>query len=708
MEHDEAAIGHGRAAQPTHAAPVAAPWLYRALRATGSSREARFFVLVVAAGICGGLGAIVLRSAMGWLQGWIFDAASDVLHAGREAGVLRRLFAPTLGCAAAGVVLWLTAHVRGGGGVATLMEAVSIRGGVVSALATIYRSIASVLAMAGGASVGREGPIIALSSAAASWLGQHGWLEQSRLRLLVACGAAAGFAAAYNTPVAGVLFVLEVIIGVFSAELLGPIALASVIGAVLARWSFFGGHPLYEVPVFELRSVFELPIYVVLGLVTAAGGALFLEALRGAERLFARVGTRPVRTALGGLIVGTIAALGLPEVYGNGYEATSEVLGGVIRPELLWLIFGAKILATSATVGSGVPGGVFTPTLLLGACLGGALGHGVHTLFPSVAQPGAYALVGMGAMLSATTHAPVLAVVFIFEVSQDYAILLPLLLSCSVATLWARRLRPRSIYAEELERRGIRWDITPEARVLEALRVRDVMHTRAATIDANAPVFEVFRVWLHHGAQPLFVLDRDERLLGVIDAAALSPWVEALCERLAAAEPAFPGAAQPRARTLARSIQPLRPEQTLLHASERLWQEQLEALPVVDPKANGRFRGALSRRHLLATLDSELLRRNVMLAKVRWRSDAGEVTDFFELPPGMRLEQLPLPRALVGKSLADAELGHERRLNVLAVIRHTPEGRTERFSPHADDPLIDGDVLVVLGSAEAIEALREP
>ncbi|GIW71895.1 MAG: hypothetical protein KatS3mg102_1437 [Planctomycetota bacterium] len=670
------------------------PLLHRLLVRLFSGEDTRFLIVVAIAGVLGGAGAIVLRFAMEWLQALAFGAHGDVLTVGEQAGRWRRLLAPLGGCALAGLVLWLTARWRGGGGVATLLEAVSIRHGEVHGLATIFKSSASVLAMAGGASVGREGPIIALSAAGACWLGRHAWLSEERLRVLVAAGAAAGFAAAYNTPVAATLFVLEVIIGAFAIEVLGPVALAAVIGAVLARWSLFGGSPLYDVPVFEFRSAWELPAYAVLGLAAAAAGSIFLEVLRAAERTLARLQHVALRTALGGAAVGALAAAGLPQVYGNGYEVTSQVLNGQVAASVLGLLFLAKLAATSATVGSGVPGGVFTPTLLLGATLGGALGHGVHTLFPGSGEAGAYALVGMGAMLSATTHAPVLSVVFILEVSQDYAILMPLLLACSLGTLAARRLRPKSVYAEELERRGIAWEGTPEQRVLTAIHARDIMRTQVSRVPPDRPVHELIETFIEEHVHAVYVCDEQGRLLSVVDFEAA---------KAALGAPELQGVAV--VADLGREVEPLRPEDSLVTASERLWRADMEELPVCD--AQRVLLGAVTRRDLLAAIDSELLRRNVMLAKVHWRDDAGTVTDYFELPAGLRLEQLAVPQALVGKTLAQAALGRQWGVNVLAIVRHRADGSTERFAPRAADRLASGDVLVVLASAEAIEQLRQ-
>ncbi|RME75032.1 MAG: CBS domain-containing protein, partial [Planctomycetota bacterium] len=320
-------------------------------------------------------------------------------------------------------------------------------------------------------------------------------------------------------------------------------------------------------------------------------------------------------------------------------------------------------------------------------------------------DPGAYALVGMGAMLSATTHAPVLAVVFIFEVSRDYAILLPLLLACSVSTLAARRLRRQSIYAEELGRRGIAWDQPPEGRVLESLRVGDVMRAlppggaaalppeagHVAVVGAGQSAAQALRRWEEGGGGSVYVVDAEGRLLGEI-----GPEEER--RAIGSGRWRTGGALE-----IARELEPLVPEQSLMSAIERLWHEEPEQLPVVD--ADGRLVGVLTRRDVLGVVDSELLRRNVLLAKVRWRSDAGSVTDFFELPSGYRLEQIPVPDRLVGKRLDEAGLGREHGAIVLAVLRRRSDGGLDRFVPRGADRFAPGDVLVVLGRQAALERL---
>ncbi len=676
-------------------AAVGPPVLQRLLRRLAPNEDTRFLILTAIAGLLGGLGAVGLRAAIAAVQRLFLGSGGDVLAAAAALPWWARLLAPAAAAAAGGFVVVIASRFAGGAGVAVIMESVSIKRGVVGLRAATLRALASAITIGGGGSVGREGPIVAFAAASSSWLGRSARLLEDRLRILVAAGAASGFAAAYDTPVAGTIFVLEIIVGSFAVEVVGPTALAAVIGTLVSR-AVGAGAPIYVAPHAQaMSSIAEVPAYILLGVGAAAGGALFLEALRGADRLFERFPLPlPARTALGGLAVGAIAAVGLPEVFGNGYETTDLILKNAILPSQLALLFAAKIVATAATVGSGAPGGVFTPTLLLGAALGSALGNGVDYFFPGSGPTAAYVLVGMGAMLAATTHAPLLSVVFVFEVSRDFAILLPLLLSCVVASIATRRLRARSVYEEELVRRGLTLEGTPEERAMRAIRVRDVMRTNVPLLPLSLPIQDVVRAFLTTRVGVLYIGDDQSRLVGAIDFQAAKGAIgRTELEGFVVAD------------DLAKPVPTLDPELSIVDANEALWHSEEDQLPVVD-SGSGRFLGIHTRRDLLGAIDREILRRNVLLAKVRWRADEGTVTDFFELPMGQRLEQVAVPPPLEGKTLAEADLRSNYGFNVLAVVRPRPEGGADRFAPRGEDRLAAGDVLVVISTREAVEQFR--
>jgi CIC family chloride channel protein len=420
-------------------------------------------VVLVALGAAGF--AIAFRAAIGFVFQRLYRAP-DVLTAFRNLPWLACLLVPALGGTLAGYVSHLASRLKGGGGVGQVMEAVVLGKLQISLRLTSLKAFGSWLAIVSGGSIGREGSIIQFGGGLGSAIG--GWLRlrESQLRTLVAAGSAAGFAAAYNTPLAAVLFVVEVVTGVIALDVVLPAIIAVPIATHVTRL-VIGGGPIYGLQTVSISpGAIALPL--LLGLLAGLAGPAFMALLARAEGWFALLPVpKPLRAGLGGLLVGAMA-LRLPELTGNGYEAINLILGGEMGIVLLVALLITKPFATSASVSSGSPGGVFTPALFIGASLGGALGH-VASFF--IAQPvtqlvPAFALLGMAAMTAATTHAPVMAAVMVFELTGDYAIVLPLLVTTATATLLSRRLRHDSIYTDELRRHGTAWDITLEGRRL--------------------------------------------------------------------------------------------------------------------------------------------------------------------------------------------------------------------------------------------------
>jgi chloride channel protein, CIC family len=367
---------------------------------------------------------------------------------------------PAAGCAiAAGMVAWAR---RGNQGVGGVMEAVALGRGRISFRASVGRAVASFAAVASGASLGREGPIIQVGAGTGDAIGRRLHLDEDDIRVLIAAGTAAGFAAAYGTPLAALLFVSEIVTGATSLRLLMPAALATVASTALSR-ALLGAAPLYGAHAYGVSAPGELVLFAVLGIAAGGVGAGFMVVLESAERALGRIPVSSLlRGGIGGALAGLIA-LGLPAVAGNGYEAINQILDVGGAAHLLLLLALGKTLATAFAVGGGAPGGVFTPGLFLGAVLGRLLGVAFAAAGASAA-PGAYALVGMAALCAATTHAPLMAAVLVFELSGDYGLALPLLAAAMIATAVSRRLRRDSLYTDELRRRRVAWHEAP-ARV---------------------------------------------------------------------------------------------------------------------------------------------------------------------------------------------------------------------------------------------------
>jgi CIC family chloride channel protein len=420
-------------------------------------------VLLVAVGAAAF--AIAFRSALGASIDAV-AGTSDVVSAMRRAPLWARLAIPALGGFCAGLLGLLVARSPGGRGVGDVMEAVVLGRVHLSMRVTLLKSFASFCAIVSGGSIGREGPLIQFGGAVGKFVSDRLRLSTSDARRLIAAGTAAGFAAAYNTPFAAVLFVLEVVTGVVVLEAILPALVATVVASALTR-AVVGQGPIYGQRSFQLQSPTELLAFAGLGVTAALGAQAFMRLLSAGEHWFER-GRLPLpwRPALGGLLAGLVVVF-LPDVAGNGYEPLNKLLDGRFAPAFVaWLLLG-KCFATTASVSSGSPGGIFTPTLFVGGALGVLYAHALGALGVRLGVPGGYALVGMAAATGATTHAPLMASVMAFELSGDYAIALPLVLATAVSTLVSRSLRRDSIYTSELRERGVGWQLTLEGRVLD-------------------------------------------------------------------------------------------------------------------------------------------------------------------------------------------------------------------------------------------------
>jgi chloride channel protein, CIC family len=427
----------------------------------GDSRGGRFALGVVGVALLAAAFAVAFRAALGFAMRAV-SGESDVVSAMSAAPVWARLLVPAAGALLAGLLGRAVARAPSGQGVGDVMEAVVLGRVHLSMRVTLLKSLASWLAIASGGSIGREGPLIQFGGAAGKWVSDRLGLSLDSARLLIGAGTAAGFAAAYNTPFAAVLFVLEVVLGVVALDAVLPVLVATVIAAAVTR-AVIGSGPIYGQRAFVLQSPLELGAFIGLGIVGALGAQVLMRLVSAGERFFRAALPLPWRTAVGGLLAGAVIAF-LPQVAGNGYEPLNALIDGRFTFGFVALMLVGKLLATTASVSSGAPGGVFTPTLLVGGGLGFLYASALAWLGVEVGPPGGYALVGMAAAIAASTHAPLMAAVMAFELSGDYAIALPLVLATAIATLVSRALRRESIYTAELAQRGVGWEVTLEGR----------------------------------------------------------------------------------------------------------------------------------------------------------------------------------------------------------------------------------------------------
>lgn len=416
--------------------------------------------LVLVALASGGF-AIVFRGTLSLVLAGVADA-KNVVDAMASADWWWRLVIPMLGALAAGALSLIIAKQRGGG-VGDVMEAVALGSVKLSMPVTLVKSAASWCAIVCGGSLGREGPLIQFGGAAGEEASKRLGLHAEDRRVLIAAGTAAGFAAAYNTPLAAVAFVLEIVTGIVVVETVVPTLVATVLATALTR-AVVGVGPIYGTRVFVLTHAGELFAYAGVGVVTCLCAYGFTRLVALGEHAFRRPWLKPpFRQALGGLGAGAIIVF-VPTVAGNGYEPLNSVLDGTIALSLVAVLLIAKAVATSASVGSGNPGGIFTPTLLIGGCSAYLFGSALGAMGLDVGPPGGYALVGMASAIAAATHAPLMGAVLAFELSGDYAVVLPLVLATAIATALSRTLGRDSIYMAELRARGVSWQVTISSR----------------------------------------------------------------------------------------------------------------------------------------------------------------------------------------------------------------------------------------------------
>jgi CIC family chloride channel protein len=487
-------------------------WLVEHLRL--SERQ----LTLIWAALIGVLGALASES---------FRKATDILHlvaTGSSSSIIssfaklpwwQRLAVPTAGGLLAGLTLWfgnrLFASIRQKS-TTDYMEAIVVGSGIISVRASIVKSVSALFSISTGTSIGREGPLVQLSSLAASLVGRILKMPIPQRRHLVACGAAAGIACAYKAPIAASLFVAEIILGTIVVESLGPLILASVVAAFVSQF-LSGGEPLYKSPGFNLHTRWEIVPLCFVGIFLGFLAPGYLRFLRLAERLIAKIDIPvPLKLALGGAVVGALAILN-PEVCGNG----QGLLQSLFHQNWLWngivAIILLKLVATATAFGSGVVGGVFTPTLFIGAATGVLYGQAVLHFVPGLrADPAMYGFIGMGSFIAATTGAPLMAILMAFELTLDYSLVPYLMVNCVVAYYCSGIFEKRFMYGESLERKGAAFF----KQQLAEVNLRDLVRSDPLTLPQNATFAQIAETFVQHRFQHIYIVDKENRLLGAI------------------------------------------------------------------------------------------------------------------------------------------------------------------------------------------------
>jgi len=642
-------------------------------------------------GVLGGFGAIFFRFAIKFFQGAFFGTWNYSLNYVLSLPWYVKLFSPVIGGLIVGPIVFKFAREAKGHGVPEVMESILLRGGRIRPRVMIAKIAASAVTIGSGGSVGREGPIVQIGSAIGSVLGQMLKITGSRLRTLVACGTAAGIAATFNAPIAGALFAVEIILSDFGISQFSPVVVSSVSATVISR-HFIGDFSAFAIPQYQLTSVFEMIPYAILGILSAFVALGFISILYKTEDLFEKIKIPDfLKPALGGLIIGIIAVK-FPQIFGVGYDTISLALNGKLAWYFLLFLVFLKLFVTSITIGSGGSGGIFAPSLFLGATLGGFLGTIVHNLFPAITStPGAYALVGMGAVAAGAMHAPITSILIIFELTNDYRIILPLMITCIISVLITSKIRRDSIYTLKLARKGINIFQGQETNVLHSLLVSKVMKSDYEVVYADTPLTKLLDLTVNSSHPNFFVVDKKDELLGIISIFDLRKILyksELLDPIIIAYDLLIP------------LKKHFTTDDSLDIVMKAFSEIGIDEFPVVDKENRLKLVGCISKDDVIEIYNSEMLRRDMVTSFSSYINLIPEYKQI-SLRDGKILSEIHVPDEFINKTLKEINIRDRYGIEVILIKQGGKDEDNEEkelIFPTPEYEFNKDDSILIIGS----------
>ncbi len=640
----------------------------------------RLSLLAVIIGLFAGLASVLFKFMIHFFQE-IFWRSSSIIEAVGSQPWYLTLLIPVAGGLLIAPLIYYGAKEAKGHGVPEIMESLIFRGAKIRNRVAIVKALASSICIGSGGSTGREGPIVQISASIASSIGQLFRIQERAMRTLVAAGAGAGIGATFNAPIAGALFAVEVLLGDFGVYSFSPIIIASVIATLISRL-ITGDFAAFTVPKYSLISVWEIGPYLLLGILSGLVAILFIKVLYFLEDRFDNLRIHPLlKPALGGLIVGIIG-LKLPQVFGVGYEGIDACLQSQLGFWMAFLLVMAKVFGTSMTLGSGGSGGIFAPSLFLGAMTGNLVGSLFHSAFPeSISSPGAFSLVGMGAVVAAATHAPITAIIIIFELTNDYKIILPLMLTCIIASFLAVGVHKESIYTMKLKRQGIIFKEGREEHILKSLSVKDfISHDYQLFLNTEkvGKIIDQAIGSKHHSFQ---IVDGENNHIGCF---ALNQLKKLLEEKDIVDSFVI-------AQDLAVTDIRLDFEDNLEKAMKIFGRTDVAEIAVLQ---NGKFAGVVKRKDVIEAYNHEIIKREAaagLVKSMKFTAD-GESFDF---GTGYKFMEIEAPLVFWNKSLKELDLKALHRIDVLLIKRKFPPQTIT--IPSGNEIIRKGDRLIIAG-----------
>ena len=657
------------------------------------------FMIVVAIiiGVLAGFSAIGIREMIKFFSEISFPGPGNVLQNIIATPWYLIIIIPVVGGLIVGPIIYYLAPEAKGHGVPEVMQAILLKGGQIRGRVAFVKAVASAISIGTGGSVGREGPIIQIGSSLGSFVGQFLRVSPKRLKTLVGCGAAAGIAAAFNAPIAGALFAVEIVLMDFAVAQFSPIVISSVMATLISH-TFQGNFAAFIVPKYQLASPVELGFYFILGAASGLIAFFFIKTLYYFEELFDNKIKIPeyFKPALGGIGIGIIALV-FPQIMGVGYDSINIALTG----KMIWyfaiaLIF-MKILATSLTLGSGGSGGIFAPSLFMGAMLGYFFGTFVHSYFPTItASPGAYALVAMGGLVAGTTRAPITAIIIVFELTNDYRIILPLMITCIISMIISSKLSRESIYTLKLVLRNIGLKEGIETNVMESIYVKDVYRKEFETINVNDNFSQIVNRVIRGKEADFPVINSEGQVIGMISIHDIKDYLyekESLQNLLIAGDISNP------------NFETLLLEDHCQIALDKLRKSSFGGLPVIDNVNSKKLIGIIWRKDIQDAYDREIEKRELTsnLASLITMKEDEPMVHFME---GYSIIEIASPKIFVGKSIRELNIRSEYGVDVLSIKINDKGKEKINAIPSPDYVIKKEDTLIIAGEIKNINFVR--
>ncbi len=659
-----------------------------------------FFLILLAVliGILSGFGAVIVKFIIEELSIIMFPGEGTLLNRISNLPFWWILLVPTIGGLVVGIISKFTAKEAQGHGVPEVINAIMHRGGKIKPVVAFVKALTSSITMGTGGSVGYEGPIVQIGASIGSTVGQFFRVSSKRLKVLAGCGAAAGLAAAFNVPVAGAIFALEILLMDFGISKIAPIIISSVIATVISHY-LAGSFVEFQIPSEVMINGWEITLWFGLGILCGVVSYIFIKHLYFTEHFFDKKVKIPkiIKPAIGGLIVGVIGIFA-PSVLGVGNDAMNLSINSPSVWYIMLMLAGLKILSTSFTLGSGGSGGVFAPSLFIGAMLGAFYGNVIHNIYPfDTAAPGIYALIAMGGMIAGTIRAPMTAIIIVFEMTQHYNLLMPLMITSIISLLVSSKLSRESIYTLKLVQSNIKIKGHTQDNILKSILIEDVYDKDFNYLKENTNFQEVVKFIISHNMPEVSVHTLDGRYMGVITLESIKDLLfekDDLKNVLIAGDMAD------------KNYPIITLSSDCFSVLNEMNKRNFDIFPVFDEHDSKKQIGVVWRKDIDEALHKEIEREELTSSFAEKISHQNLQKDV-QFAEGHIVTEINVPSLFVGKSIFKLDIRKKYGVDILSIIKPNEDGDEIKAIPNADYIFEESDILVIAGEIEKVNIIRD-